>query len=157
MPDRLDHRVRQARARSLGRMPVPFVLARPVAGHREDRELAQARLQAGLVAQQGAQRLYAVRKLGIVHERHEEVGHRAARPAPNRVADPALVRPVQLLGAGQRQPACGHAAPRSSPAASRSAIGGTNCRSVSQGKKIQVSWLTSVTKVCASPRPAGLV
>ena len=36
------------------------------------------------------------------------------------------------------------------------AIGGANCRSMSQGKRIQVSWLTSVMKVSTSGRPAGL-
>ena len=36
------------------------------------------------------------------------------------------------------------------------AMGGANCGSMSQGKRIQVSWLTSVTKVSTSGRPAGL-
>ena len=36
------------------------------------------------------------------------------------------------------------------------AMGATNCASVSQGKRIQVSWLTSVMKVSTSGRPFGL-
>ena len=38
----------------------------------------------------------------------------------------------------------------------RRAIGATNCASVSQGKRIQVSWLTSVMKLSTSGRPCGL-
>ena len=36
------------------------------------------------------------------------------------------------------------------------ARGCTNCDSASQGKRIQVSWLTSVTNVSTRGRPAGL-
>ncbi|KAF5053112.1 hypothetical protein DSECCO2_401680 [anaerobic digester metagenome] len=36
------------------------------------------------------------------------------------------------------------------------ARGCTNCDSASQGKRIQVSWLTSVMKVSTRGRPAGL-
>ena len=36
------------------------------------------------------------------------------------------------------------------------AIGAMNCASVSQGNRIQVSWLTSVMKVSTSGRPFGL-
>ena len=35
-------------------------------------------------------------------------------------------------------------------------IGTTNCGSVSQGNRIQVSWLTSVMKVSTTGFPAGL-
>ena len=35
-------------------------------------------------------------------------------------------------------------------------MGGTDWGSVSQGKRIQVSWLTSVMKVSTRGRPAGL-
>ena len=94
-----DHRVRQAGTLRLGRVPVPFVLARPVAGDCQNCELAEPGLQAGLVAQQGAQRLHAVRELGVVHQRHEEIGHRAARPTRDHVVDAALVR-RQFLDAG---------------------------------------------------------
>jgi hypothetical protein len=45
----------------------------------------------------------------------------------------------------------GHVQDRSLPAR-----GVTNCDSVSQGKRIQVSWLTSVIKVSTRGRPAGL-
>ena len=90
-----------------------------------------------------------------MQECHEERRHRAARPALDRVVDAALVV-RERLDAGERQASLRHGAVSSPSAASRSAIGGTKRRSVSQGKKIHVSWLTSVTKVCASERPGRL-
>jgi hypothetical protein len=74
-----------------------------------------------------------------------------SRHAPGGICSSSYVQPGdrerQIKASGRRK--------RNDVAYFCSAIGGINWDSVSHGKRIQVSWLTSVTKVSTCGRPSG--